>query len=371
MLIDFKESMKDPSATEKEGFEKATEDITALQADLERELVILNKNKTLIREDLEDSTIGVEESYVEDVYNTWLLANEEGQRVFRSKATPRKKFRPQVAKYLGSEQGVPSTAVQQTFCQILGWQPNQVVNCAHIVPFCFDSQELAYMFGSGDTALKSVRNSLFLNSIIEKGFDNGWVAIISDGSVERTPAEWKTVLLNDAIRKDVVFTNSDNFHVRWQDNHGRRIQFRNDNRPARRYLYFRYAMAHLKATKSGWPDLDKKVPSGTIWASPDKPSGYLRKSAVQLLAKRIGGDKPFPSDVLKSGAFEDTEPSSHRKFDDISATIEVSYRIKGYDTKKLRDDDEDDEGSEKGKEEPTAEVEQAGHKGSEGGAEED
>lgn len=92
---------------------------------------------------------------------------------------------------------------------------------------------------------------------------------------------------------------------------------------------------------------------------------------MQLLAKRIGGDKPFPSDLLKSGAFEDTEPSSHREVDDISAAIELSYHIKGYNTKKLRDDDEDDEGSEKGEEEPTAEVEQAGHKGSEGGAEED
>lgn len=259
MLIDFKESMKNPSATEKEGFEKATEDIEGLQqADLERKLVILNMNKTLIREDLEDFTIGVEESYVEDVYNTWLLASEEGQRAFRSKVTPRKKCRPQVAKYLGSEQDVPSMAVQQTFCQILGWQPNQMVKCAYIVPFCFDSQELAYMFDSGDTALKSARNGLFLNSIIEKGFDNGWVAIVPDGSIEKTPTEWKMVVLNDAIRKDVVFTSSDNSHVRWQDIDGRRLHFRNDNRPARRYLYFRYAMAHLKATKSGWPDLDKK-----------------------------------------------------------------------------------------------------------------
>lgn len=50
------------------------------------------------------------------------------------------------------------------------------------------------MFGVENAALRSPRKSLCLNETVEKGFDNGWIAIIPDGSVEASPTEWKMVV---------------------------------------------------------------------------------------------------------------------------------------------------------------------------------
>ncbi|KAL8811910.1 MAG: hypothetical protein Q9200_001435 [Gallowayella weberi] len=49
---------------------------------------------------MEDSSKAIEDSYVEDVYTTWLLANEESQESFKNspkRATPCNKFQKVVA----------------------------------------------------------------------------------------------------------------------------------------------------------------------------------------------------------------------------------------------------------------------------------
>lgn len=45
------------------------------------------------------------------------------------------------------------------------------------------------MFGVGDSALESERNGLVLNHVIERAFDNGWVAIVPDGLIEQNPSD--------------------------------------------------------------------------------------------------------------------------------------------------------------------------------------
>lgn len=65
------------------------------------------------------------------------------------------------------------------------------------MPNCFDSEELAYVFRTDDAALRSWRNGLFLNNFIEGGCDNGWVAIVPDGSVETTPTENRRAECNE------------------------------------------------------------------------------------------------------------------------------------------------------------------------------
>ena len=53
--------------------------------------------------------------------------------------------------------------------------------------------------------------------------------------------------------------------------------------------------------------LERKLPRGTIWASPNKPSGYLRTSTLTILAESIG-DSALPPDLVESGTFIDTDP---------------------------------------------------------------
>lgn len=145
----------------------------------------------------------------------------------------------------------------------------------------------------------------------------------------------------------------------YQDLDGRRLQFLNNNRPARRYLYFRYAMAHLHAQRENFPNFKKKLPSGTIWASPGKEDGYPRESVLQSLSKRIG-DEPLPLELMTAGTFADTRPETGKEVTDRIATIELSHRM----AKRLRgvaesgddlcDDEDVDEDDDDGDE-------QAGH----------
>ena len=78
-------------------------------------------------------------------------------------------------------------------------------NCAHIVPFSFDKKEPLSMFGVEDAALRNPRNSLFHNKTVEKGFDNEWIAIVPDGSVEAPPLNG-ILVLNEEIRNHAMYT---------------------------------------------------------------------------------------------------------------------------------------------------------------------
>ncbi len=66
------------------------------------------------------------------------------------------------------------------------------------------------MFGTEKAALESPRNGLVLASKIEEDFDNGWIAIVPDGSVSSTPTAWKVVVLNDAVLSNTVYTDITN-----------------------------------------------------------------------------------------------------------------------------------------------------------------
>ncbi|KAL8682944.1 MAG: hypothetical protein Q9186_001023 [Xanthomendoza sp. 1 TL-2023] len=341
MEEDFSASLAKDLTSNHQKIESAIESLQKERADLERELVIMTKQKPFIREDLEDSSKAIEDSYIEDIYSAWLHASEDGKKSYK-RAMPRNKFPKLVDDYLGASEKFDPSVDPRTFCHILGYKASEVIRCAHIVPFWFDSKELSYMFGADDSALHSRRNGLFLHRVIEKGFNNGWIAIVPDGSVEKTPTEWKVVLLKESVRNDTVYTNPDKTLVRWRDIDGKALQFQNDNRPARRYLYFRYVMAHMNASRNGWPDVEKKLPSGEIWASPNKPDGYLRKSVLQILAKRIGV-QTLPSDLVEAGTFDDTDPASGRQVEDMKSSIELSYRIKENALGNLQDEDDERE----------------------------
>lgn len=326
-----------------DSLEPAIERLEVEQTSLEREFLMLVKQKPFLREDLQDSSQAIEESYAADIVNSWRLASAEGQKNQKKRALPRKQFRDVVAEYLDSIKSYDPTAPREVFCNVLGYQAKDMVKCAHIIPFCFDSIELSYTFGTDDSALRDPRNGLFLNRVIEGGFDNGWIAIIPNGSVDTTPTEWKLVVLKDSILNDTVYTPGTGGEIiRWRDIDGKQLQFCNNNRPARRYLYFRYVMAHMNAVKEGHANIDKKLPNGRIWASPNKPDGYLRKSVLQVLAQRIG-DQPLPFELVEAGTFEDTDPASGRLVEDEKASIELSYRMKENRKGNLKDDDDDDD----------------------------
>ena len=72
----------------------------------------------------------------------------------------------------------------------------------------------------------------------------------------------------------------------------------------------RYILTWLTAVRQNFDDYLRKCPSGQIWAAPDKPSGYLRRSVLRGLAKSVGCRTDLPEDLIEAGAFDDPDTAS-------------------------------------------------------------
>ena len=108
----------------------------------------------------------------------------------------------------------------------------------------------------------------------------------------------------------------------------------------------RYALAWLHAEDKSWPGFKEKVPPGEVWASPNKPDGYLRKSILLELGKKMG-DR-LPKDLVSAGVFEDPDTSSI--VHDEVAGIKVTELVQGH-LDGVRDTKKDEESTERAGEE--------------------
>lgn len=57
-----------------------------------------------------------------------------------------------------------------------------------------------------------------------------------------------------------------------------------------------------------------------MWATLDKPGGYLRSSVLRVLASKTGDRAPLPEDFIAAGGFDDPDSESRVK-DQASAII--------------------------------------------------
>ncbi|KAI4109446.1 MAG: hypothetical protein L6R37_000603 [Teloschistes peruensis] len=219
-------------------------------------------------------------------------------------------FKKKAIEYLAARRDYPGG--EQIWCHVIGdwiWDSRQV-KCAHIVPFSFNVKDLPYMFGGDEPPLESARNALMLHSSIEQAFDNGDIVIVPV-SLQTTPMEWKCVVLNPALMESEVYQDpSTEVITKFKDLDNRHLKFRHANRPARRYLYFRYALAWMNADREKYEGFKAKVPPGSIWATRDRPAGYLRKSILRQLAHKVGDTVELPEDLVQAGEFTDPDTES-------------------------------------------------------------
>jgi hypothetical protein len=208
----YKESWEKELITDGSEYNSLRDGVEEELGTTETELAQILKQGQFLREDMQDSSAEfITTAYMEELYTSFGLTGEKGQkanaRKLKYRNWSRKDFRAKVSEYLGVSRQEAPTAASEAWCVALGrWLPHGMVKCAHIVPFAFDTKELSYMFGVEDAALKSEKNGLFLNKVIEAGFDSGWIAIVPHESVEKSPTEWKIVLLNEKVRPNTVYT---------------------------------------------------------------------------------------------------------------------------------------------------------------------
>ncbi|KAL8644093.1 MAG: hypothetical protein Q9226_007938 [Calogaya cf. arnoldii] len=330
---------------------------------LQAELNVLLANRKIIEGDMNDTvTVGspgeLANAYIQELRAS-LAAASSDKKGYPGQKQPRldrRAFAAKVMDYLSClmEVRTETSKDNMKWCNIMGyWLGPSSVKCAHIIPFSWDTKELAYLFGSDEPPLTSPRNGLSMQAKLEEAFDNCRIVIVPDGTVESVPTKWRVRVLNPAIMNNTFFTDmaatTDHKDWKFKDIDDRPLSFNNSNRPARRYLYLRYTLAWLHAEDKNWPGFKEKVPPGTVWASPNKPDGYLRKSFLLELGKRTG-DK-LPQDLISAGVFEDPKSSSPVA-DEVSATRVTEYAQghlegkrdpKGDDDEEDDDDDEDDE----------------------------
>lgn len=85
-----------------------------------------------------------------------------------------------------------------------------------------------------------------------------------------------------------------------KDLDGRELKFLKDNRPRRRYLYFRFIISYLNARKLGFSDVAAKIGKRPFW-----PSGgdYLNRSTLRTLARYVSG-ADIPESLVEANTFD-------------------------------------------------------------------
>ena len=197
-----------------EDFDRLKRIASQEEIDLEIEKKMLITRGSFLLEDLTDGRLHAEEAYLLELNDLYRARSEEGQMPMAAEAKFRKamlrdRFKKKVVKYLANRRkvGVPAEDDVQALCAISGvWFDVAKTRCAHIVPKCFETKNLAYLFGTQDAALSSARNGLIMHKTVEKAFDNNWIAIVPNGSLDETPTRWKTVLINTKVENDQAFT---------------------------------------------------------------------------------------------------------------------------------------------------------------------
>ena len=79
-----------------------------------------------------------------------------------------------------------------------------------------------------------------------------------------------------------------------------------------------------------------------MWATPDKPGGYLRSSVLRVLASKIGDRAPLPENFVIADDFDD--PDSECKAKDQASAIVLPCLVRDHlEAKKMKAAAEEEE----------------------------
>ncbi|KAK4213387.1 hypothetical protein QBC37DRAFT_286002 [Rhypophila decipiens] len=175
--------------------------------------------------------------------------------------------------------------------------PPKEVIAAHIVPHHFYNKRLAaLLFGSRAEELQKPGNCLLLYSIIGDWFDQHSIVIIPVDNKEQTIKRWKMEVVNKGIEEGPLYIEKGK-PLFGKDLHGRELTFRNDERPAARFLYFKFVLALVwmrDVKRPGWQVFWAKYYQERPFAI---PGPYMRKSMLIAISSHFG---PADTKVLES-----------------------------------------------------------------------
>ncbi|KAK1833617.1 hypothetical protein QBC39DRAFT_44383 [Podospora conica] len=204
-----------------------------------------------------------------------------------------KKWRKEALAYYAGTEELPerdeSDDAPMVWCHARGmWQHHHWVKTAHIVPFFVDANEMGtILFGDRAPSLKGPTNSLLLSAKIKGWFDKYLFVIVPVDAYESPITRWRIEITSKDMLQNSMGP-EDKVPPFGRELDGRELIFRNDNRPASRFMYFHFVMSLIRIkniNRKGWEDVWAKYYEVPPFATPTK---YVRSTMLLALATHFG-----------------------------------------------------------------------------------
>ena len=147
---------------------EAIEDVEKYSRSKKREIVILKRQKKLIKNDLEENIplhARLEDAYANIIVNKLTAASAKHKRKSCSRAI----FKRDMIFFYGAERdSLNDGEIDLVWCHLTGWQAFSSVKTAHTVPKSLESNELSYLFGAGEVMLSDANNGMIVRTILGK-----------------------------------------------------------------------------------------------------------------------------------------------------------------------------------------------------------
>ena len=206
------------------------------------------------------------------------------------------------------------------------------VIAAHIVPHSLGPELVDYIFGAGSgSRLDSADNCILMYRSVEKAFDNGSFVLMPVDAKETPIRRWKVQVTNLAA------LDADLAKVHLKDLDGKELVFKNDNRPASRFLYYHFVVTLLRNKRDrqqGWERYLVELPTGRPFATIGR---NLRESMLLALAKMAGDLDPLEEARLLGG-----EGETFVEAEKLSEVEEEEVARRALEAHEVEDEDEDD-----------------------------
>ena len=273
--IELGESKIDRGTYEKM-FKEANKEISSLQTSIWSEQKARRK---LLEDAAEIPPLGPDSTDAFCAVLLKLYSDPDGKR----SKTVQTSLRQQSIQYYSSDKDAPKDQLWCPFTK--AYWDSEDLTCAHIVPHRLGEEIVSYIFGRGSgSRLNSVENTLMVKKSVEKLFDKSKFVLIPTDAKENPRKSWT-----------IRLTSSDSMHRKvgaagelLSEFEGKPLEFKNDKRPASRFLYFHFVSALNLAKRDrvhGYERFLRELPTGRPFATPGK---YMRDSMVLALAASAG-----------------------------------------------------------------------------------
>ncbi|MCJ1426884.1 hypothetical protein MMC29_004787, partial [Sticta canariensis] len=200
------------------------------------------------------------------------------------------------------------------------WWPFSELKAVKIVSKVLQSEELSYLFGTGDVQLSDPRNGLMLHRRLEKGVNWGDAVIVPVPAVDTLDnkvTRWELILNQEALRSKSAMEVGDE-NIYWKD--------------LDKYI-ITYLMNKYLGLQNQLVNNQSKKYRGTMWCM---PAPYVRNPMLRILAREIS-DFDLPKAMCAGVTFTDTSGSPGRSRDEENVMV-IALGLKVTDERDVLDD---------------------------------